>query len=474
MNKWLGVGRLAKPLRIVTILLLIAAGRLGNAGGQTLTVLYQLNDQTNGVSPYPGLVQGSDGDFYGTTFMGGTNEAGTVFRVSSAGTFTTLWQFNRTDGYYLVGGVAQGSDGNFYGTTANGGTNGDGTVFRISPSGSLTTLCSFSGNSGPNPGYGPGGGLFQGSDGNFYGTTEYGGTNGGGTVFRISSAGTFTTLWQFSGTDGQYPYAGPVQGTDGYFYGTTSQGGTNGAGTVFRISSAGSLTTLWQFSGTDGRNPFAGLAQGSEGNFYGTTYGGGTNNAGTVFRISPPGTLTTLYNFGNTGSYGAGVYAGLVQGSDGNFYGATEYGGASTNCSGGCGTLFQITPSGSLTTFYSFHESDGRHPNGGLVQGYDGAFYGTTYWGGAYDDGVLFRICVPLNPPANQISAICLADTTVAITIPSVAGETYQLQFAADPASGAWSNVPGVSVTNSIGSTLTFTNPAGASPQGFYRFAITP
>jgi len=236
------------------------------------------------------LVQGSDSNFYGTTWEGGTNREGTVFRISPGGTYTSLYAFGSTpnDGMYSEAGLVQGSDGNFFGTTVIGGTNHDGTVFRISASGTYTSLYSFVGS--PNDGSDPYAGLVQGIDSNFYGSTRGGGTNNYGTVFRISASGTYTSLYAFgnSPNDGRYSEAALVQGSDSNFYGTAEDGGTNNYGTVFRISASGTYTTLYRFVGSpnDGANPYAGLVQGMDGNFYGTTEAGGTNNGGTVFKLS--------------------------------------------------------------------------------------------------------------------------------------------------------------------------------------------
>jgi len=186
--------------------------------------------------------------------------------------------------------------------------------------------------------------------------------------------------------------------------------------------------------------------------------------------------LTTLYSFSN-GSDGGFPFAGLTQGSDGNFYGTTYGGGANTSCYQGCGTVFRISPSGNLTNLYSFTGgNDGYHPRGALVQGIDGGFYGTTAYGGTnLYYGTAFRFSVPLNPPANQISTIQLSGSDIILSIPSVAGETYQLQFSDSLTDGSWSNVQGAAVTNSIGALMTLTNFGGASqPQRFYRFSITP
>jgi uncharacterized repeat protein (TIGR03803 family) len=383
-----------KILAVIALATTFAA----TARAQTVTNLHSFaGSPSDGAYPYAGLVQGSDSNFYGTTYEGGTNFDGTVFRISSAGTLTTLWQFNGDDGY-SPNALVQGSDGCFYGITQQGGTNFDGTVFRISLAGTLTTLWQFSGVDGSQPEAG----LVQGSDGNFYGTTSGGGTNFDGTVFRISSAGTLTTLWQFNGSDGYSPNA-LVQGSDGDFYGTTQGGGTNHLGNVFRVSSAGTLTTLWQFSGSPsgGAYPLAGLVQGSDSNFYGTTSVGGTTGHGTVFRINSAGALATLWNFNSANGYSP--RAGLIQAGDGDFYGTTYFGGTSTHCSDGCGTVFQITPAGTLTTLYQFgaRAGDGQEPAAGLVEGSDGNFYGTTSSGaGGY--GTVFRLSVLLSPPGDQ------------------------------------------------------------------------
>ncbi len=346
-------------------------------------------------------------------------------------------------------------------------------MFRIPSGGSLTNLWSFTGGiDGANP-YD---GLVQGSDGNFYGTTSGGGTNGNGTVFRIASSGSLTTLWSFTGgSDGANPVAGLMQGSDGNFYGTASSGGASGNGDVYRISPSGSLTNLWSFTGgIDGANPNAGLALGSDGNFYGTTLGSGSGPSanGTVFRITSGGSLTTLWSFIGC-SDGGYPFAGLVQGSDGNFYGTTSGSGSGPSA---YGTVFQISPSGSLTTLWSFTNGvDGASSYAALVQGLDGNFYGTTAFGGVGGNGTVFELFVSLNPPANQISAIQAGSSNVVLTLLSVAGETYQLQFSSSMTPVNWTNVDGVSITNSIGGLLSLTNFGGAlQPQGFYRFDITP
>jgi len=293
--------------------------------------------------PSAGLVQGSDGNFYGTTAYGGTNgNNGTVFQMTPAGALTMLVSFNGANGSYPTAGLVQGSDGNFYGTTLLGGANNRGTAFKVTSAGALTTLLSFNGANG----IGPFTALVQGTNGNFYGTTLSDNVHGDGTVFQMTSAGALTTLFIFNGANGNSPI-GLVQGTNGNFYGTTFNGGAIGAGTVFQMTSAGALTTLLSFNGANGICPLAALEQGSDGNFYGTTSAGGAGGGGTMFKVTPAGVLTTLVSF--NGADGNSPQAPSVQGSDGNFYGTTEYGGAN-----GLGTVFQVTPAGVLTTLVSF------------------------------------------------------------------------------------------------------------------------
>src|SRR5215472_16632340 len=206
---------------------------------QTLTTLHSFNGG-DGLSPEATLVQGSDGNFYGTTPLGGAQAKGTVFKIDAAGTLTTLHSFSGFpgDGATPVGGLVQGSNGNFYGTTVSGGAFFQGTIFQMTSSGAITVLHSF--NSFFGEGAVPVAGLVQGNDGNFYGSTALGGTRFQGTVFKIDAAGNFSTLHSFSGSPGEgaNPVADLVQGSDGNFYGTTPSGGAQFQGTVFRITTA--------------------------------------------------------------------------------------------------------------------------------------------------------------------------------------------------------------------------------------------
>jgi uncharacterized repeat protein (TIGR03803 family) len=362
----------------------------------------------DGFLPKGGLMQATDGNFYGTTNVGGVSGAnGTVFKMDSSGTLTTLHSFTGNDGVYLnYCRLIDGGDGNFYGTTQAGGLGGSGfgTVFVITPSGVLTTLHSFAKADGSSPAAG----LTKASDGNFYGLTTFGGVMDDGTIFKITPSGTFTTLHSFAGSDGQFPFGTIIHGSDGNFYGTTIQGGASGAGTVFKMDAAGTVTTLHSFSGPDGSQPYGGLTNGTDGNLYGmTTIGGPGYDAlsgyGTVFMITPSGVLTTLHSF--AGSDGSVPQGELTRGSDGNFYGSTSQGGASFNPATfqfGYGSVFKITPAGAVTTLHSFAGSaanDGSLPYGGPIEASDGSFYGTTEGGGPSYAGIAYRIA----PPAVQL-----------------------------------------------------------------------
>ena len=365
---------------------------------QVLTVLHSFN-QSDGQLAESALVQGSDGNFYGTTALGGDNRKGTVFKIDSTGNLTTLHSFSGfpSDGANPIAGLMQGNDGNFYGTTALGGMFYQGTLFRITPAGAVTILHSFSGLLGD--GSVPMGGLVQTSDGSLYGTTALGGAHSKGTVFR-TALGIVVTLHSFSGSpaEGANPTAKLVRGSDGNFYGTTVRGGAQNLGTAFKISALGSFVTLHSFSGSpgEGAGPVAGLVQGSDGNFYGTTALGGEHYLGTAFKITSAGSLTTLHSFTGSSGEGASPLAGLVQGSDGNFYGTTALGGTHY-----LGTLFKITPAGSLTTLYSLSGSpgEGASPVAALVQGSDGNFYGTTGLGGAHYWGTVFKFSLSAPAP---------------------------------------------------------------------------
>jgi uncharacterized repeat protein (TIGR03803 family) len=325
--------------------------------------------------------------------------------AAPAQTFTTLASFelNETGAKPFFPTLVQGTDGSLYGTAEEGGLHGSGTIFKLTAAGALTTLYSFCAQQNCADGAYPYAGLVLGTDGNFYGTTYGGGRIvngfGSGTVFRVTPGGTLTVLYSFCAqancADGSFPFAALIQATDGNFYGTTAGGGTStschgGCGTIFRITPTGKLTTLHSLRFLEGEGPYAGLIQASDGNFYGTAGFGGMgrsciDDCGTVFKITPGGMLTTLHSFASAD--GSTPVATLAQASDGNLYGTTEFGGA-----GNYGTVFRMTVAGGFTSLHSFSSTDGANPGGALLQATDGNLYGTTYGGGANGYGTIFEI----------------------------------------------------------------------------------
>ena len=464
--------RKSSLLRMAGLVLMFCVATATSSSAQTFTSLwsfYWSTGITGGGYPLGTLVQGTDGNLYGTTMTGGANQyfdsiwwGGTVFKITPEGTLTTLYSFcaqtDCDDGNSPWAGLVQAADGNLYGTaTAFGGfdecfPSTCGTVFKITPGGTLTTLHRFDGTDGEFPQ-----GLVLASDGNLYGTTWGGGANisgiecyndGCGTVFKITPGGTLTTLYSFCAqtncTDGYTPNGPLVQGSDGNIYGTTSEGGANcvssgGCGTIFKITPQGALTTLYSFcslSGcADGSGPSAPLIQGTDGNFYGTTDFGGaganctsSSGCGTVFEITPEGVLTTLYSFcSQSGCADGSGPSDLLLATNGNFYGTTGEGGVYATLGGGSGTIFKITPGGTLTTLHSFDGTDGGEPNG-LVQATNGILYGTTYEGGSSNTveccGTVFSLAVGLGPFVETVPTAGAAGTAVIILGTNLTGAT--------------------------------------------------
>lgn len=355
------------------------------SSAQTLTTLIDFNGTNGSFPPRSSLVQAANGNFYGTTSDGGADNQGTVYEITTAGTLTTLYSFcsqpNCTDGYYPRGGLVL-VNGNFYGTTYYGGANGAGVVYEITSSGTFSVIYSFCSQANCADGGNPLAGLTY-YNGTLYGTTRYGGVDSNGTVFSITTAGKFAALYSFCSQtncdDGSEVNDRLVRASNGDFYGVALLGGANGWGTVFSVTAKGKLTTLHSFAYTDGSNPFGGLVQASNKDLYGTTSTGGNTDNGTVFQITLAGKLTTLYNFCAQAFCADGVapWGTLIQGSNGNLYGTTVAGGTAN-----LGTVFEITTAGKLTTLYSFSGKNGSNPDDGVIQASDGDFYGTTNEGG--------------------------------------------------------------------------------------------
>ncbi len=399
--------------------------------GTSLNFRARFSGGTSPFNPHAGVIQGTDGWFYGTTVNGGSGLFGTAFRLSPGGAFAALHSFtNGVDGATPLAGLTQASDGNFYGASSKGLGASLGTLFRMTPAGALTPLYAFGGS---DDGGNPLASLAAGSDGNLYGTASTGGSNAVGAVFSLSTNGLFTPLWSFNSTNGSYPAAPLAQGSDGKFYGTTAAGGTHDLGTVFCLSTNGMFNSLLSFDSPRGAYPSNGLIQATDGAFYGTASSGGTNGGwGTVFRLRADGTLTALHSFDYDD--GAVPVGGLVQGTDGNLYGTTSQGGV-----GGQGTVFQITTNGVLTTLVWFNGTNGANPQSSLIQGRDGSFYGTAEFGGtAYNgasgsgDGLVFRLTLPmfLLNPFTQASATATAPYSASLSTNAVAPVGDLLAFA--------------------------------------------
>jgi uncharacterized repeat protein (TIGR03803 family) len=425
-SKKLSIG-LVVILAIFTVTMLVTS--TVTAAERTL---HNFRTGTDGYLPFASLIFDGMGNLYGTTYYGGDyhrcgngDGCGTVFELTPDGsggwTEKKLHDFgDGTDGMLPVGGLIFDQKGNLYGTTEFGGSHSAGTVFELSPNGSggWTERVLHNFNFNGSDGGAPTSGLIFDAVGNLYGTTTAGGTAGGwGTVFEMSPNGsggwTEKKLHNFgNGTDGQYPYAGVIFDQDGNLYGTTLYGGNYpcdgyGCGTVFELTPNGSggwtEKKIHNFRATDGERPFAGVILDQNGNLYGTAEFGGSHSAGTAFELTPNGsggwTEKKLHNFGN-GSDGQWPVAGLIFDQNGNLYGTTLRGGRYSSCqylTDGCGTVFELTPNGSggwmENRIHSFGKgTDGQYPQGGLIFDVAGNLYGTTEYGGDYQNGTVFEI----------------------------------------------------------------------------------
>jgi uncharacterized repeat protein (TIGR03803 family) len=439
-------------------------------------------DGLYGATAYAGLLRASDGNYYGTTLYGGvgfigpSTGNGTIFRITEAGAFTSIMLFGGIiNGANPYAPLMEGANGNLYGTTSKGGTYGLGVIYRLSTNGALTVLASFNGTNGSMPFAG----LIEGSDGDLYGTTAYGGTgfnglpqSGSGTVFKVTTNGLLTNITLFAGANiGANPIGALIQGQDGALYGTTVSGGTNGGrGTVFKVTTNGALTSLFSFNGTNGGNPFGGFLQTSNGLLYGTTsYGGigysgsASSGNGTIFSITTNGVLQTLYQFTGGIDGWNPSWAKLVPGTDGNFYGTTFRGG--TN---GTGTAYQITPAGTFSSLLSFDTegNGGISPYGGLTVGPFGSFYGTTSSAGSNGYGTVFQL-LPA-PPILQNARF--TGGLFRFSLSALPGQKFQSQYKTNINQVGWINVG--SVVTAIGSTIEFADPPGSDAKRFYRVTL--
>jgi len=335
-------------------------------------------DVTNGYYAPNGSLIMAAGDFYGSTQFGGGRATGTIFHLTPEGALTTIYEFcslaNCADGQFPTSITFH--NGKLYGATQFGG-GGNGTVFEMTLDGKLTTLHNFSYSEGADPLGAPV--FFQ---GNLYGATQSGGASQHGAIYKIDFPSlTFSTIHNFCSqpncTDGDV-VSGQLTPTKYQLWGATTYGGSKGFGTVFRVSSTGAFTTVHNFKSSDGAGPIGTLLLASDGNLYGTTYAQGVHGNGSIYEVRTSGTFTKLYDFcaQDYCTDGAVPFAGLIEDSEGSFYGTTFAGG-----NAGLGTIFQFS-AGVVTTLHTFTGPLGARPMQGLVQGSNGAFYGTTNAGG--------------------------------------------------------------------------------------------
>jgi uncharacterized repeat protein (TIGR03803 family) len=463
----------------IAVLIFVASFSIAGSA-QTFTTLASF-DGTNGKEPiYVAPIQGLDGNLYATTSAGGTHSDGNIFQVTTAGKITTVYSFcslaNCDDGSSPYESLLLTPSGYLYGNTLAGGTSGDGTAFKLSGGGKLTVLENFDATNGD----GSGGAFIQASNGNFYSVEAGGGMYGDGLVYEITQAGTFLVLQYFDEADGQYPNGSLVQSSNGVLYGSTRQGGSSGDGAIYDISTARKPALLYSFTGgADGNEPHGPLILASNGELYSTTIGGGAHSNGTIFRATQAGKETVVYSFCALANCadGSAPYYGVMQATDGNFYGTTSAGGAH-----GDGTIFKLTPQGKLTTLYSFcsNESneiclDGSTPYGGLVQATDGNLYGLTYSGGTDNDGSVYRVSLGLNPFVETVTNFGKVDAKIILLGTDLTGTSAvsfngtSATFTADSATEITTTVPAGATTG----TITVTTPGGALASNL-PFRVTP
>jgi uncharacterized repeat protein (TIGR03803 family) len=354
----------------------------------TFTMIYSFRGAglDDGGDVAAGVVLDTAGNLYGTTAGGGSEDCGTIYKIDPSGNESVLYEFTQCS---PVGGIPYGrlirdQAGNLYGTTEAGGPLQFGSVFVLSSAGVFTSLYNF--RLSPDGRY-PYAGVSRDAAGNLYGADTRGGTFNLGTVFVIDSAGNETVLHDFTGgADGAVPYGDVIRDSSGNLYGTASQGGS-GFGTVYKIDGAGQFSTLYTFpGGAAGGRPFAGLVRDSAGNLYGTTSNFGDNaHQGTIFKLDTAGNATVLYNFDQGG--GRNPVAGLARDSSGNLYGTALSGGDFD-----WGTVFVLRSTGNFKVLHHFTGKDGKAPQGRVALDGSGNLYGTTYLGGPSGWGTVFKL----------------------------------------------------------------------------------
>jgi uncharacterized repeat protein (TIGR03803 family) len=407
-----------------------------------VTKLASLGDP-EGVQPRHGVIEGRDGNFYGSTGFRGFLPRGTIFKMDPKGKTTTLAFLNNPTAGTFPTPIVQGNDGNLYGAAVTE-RSGQGSVFKVNLSGGLTVLASLNNTTG----YAPADFLL-GLDGNFYGLAARGGTAAGGTIFQVTPAGVVSPFASLSVNANGVTYFRFTQNADGNFYGTASETGSEGGGVAFEVSASGAQRILASFAvpNVAGYKPSSGLTRGPDGNFYGETLsGGGPLGNGTVFELTPAGTLSAFHVFSETEANGA---AGrLLRMPDGSLFGTT----IQNENNGSAGLIFRITTDGEFQKWPVFDELHGSQPEGALTLASDGYIYGTTVRGGTVGGGVVFRFAGSA-PRVNQVTPTgAHAGETVIIAGSFLEGVTI-VTFNGIPAS----------FTIDSGSQITATIPEGAT-----------
>jgi uncharacterized repeat protein (TIGR03803 family) len=413
------------------------------------------------------MIRGTDGNFYVVSSTGGTGR-GVIARIAPDGTLSVVHAMaTNEEGYSPFSGVIQGSDGNLYGTTYLGGAEGGGVVYKVALDGTYTVLRNL--GQDKTDAVLPYGGLLQAPDGYLYGTTLRGGANDRGTVFRLSTTGSeFSILHSFNGQDGENPEGALIVGADGNLYGTTLQGGSSSRGTVFKITTSGTLTSVYSFPSlgafntqgqainATGANPRAGLLLAADGNFYGTAYQGGPAGNGTVFRMTPAGDVTVVHSFTGPSFGGALPLSDVTQDAAGNLYGTTEFGGYLNQ-----GTAWRISPSGQFSLLHSFSGSllDGYKPYASLLP-FDNMLYGVSFTDTTAGIGAIFK----LDQGTGGVLPVEFSVSTTAIAFGGTATLTWSSPTAAScTTGGAWTDTVGTSGTLSVTPTSV----------GIYNYTLT-
>jgi uncharacterized repeat protein (TIGR03803 family) len=489
--------RTGSPLAALMLLLLVAS-TAAPSPAQTFKTLYNFCSKTSGgyctdgQNPNTTMVQGPSGSLYGTTFYGGPGNYGTIFKIATTGRLTTIYNFCSlaacADGTQPDGGLVLAPNGSFYGITNTGGAYGFGTVFKITPAGKLTTLHSFNQTDGAYPETG----LILATNGNLYGTTNSGGAYGTGAAFEITPSGTFSPLYSLCDNgalceNGDSPN-GLMQAADGNFYGTAYDGGGSftvnecdpysGGGSAFQLTPSGTFTLLVsEFCQPNGFYPNSPLVQAANGNLYGTTAAGGDGSntgSGTFYEMTTTGSPISWYGFClQTGCPDGSTPQALILATDGNFYGTTYSGGANS----ALGTIFEITPTGQLTTLHTFANTGtgGVNPVGALLLDTSGTFYGTTWSGGKNGSfGTVFSLATGLGAFVETVPTSGKVKTKVIILGTNLKGATgvsfngTAATFKVVSTSEITTTVP----TGATSGTVTVTTSTGATLDSSLAFQI--